>query len=489
MEEELRSIFRAAPIGIAILKDRINQRVNRAWCDIFGYTEAEIIGKTSRILYETEAEYKRVGQELYTNIGERGIASLYTRVRRKDGAIREISITAAPLLSEDASLRTVVTIEDITERKRAEEKERKRLEAENFRRGMDDSPLGVRIVTKDGDVVYANQAILDIYGYSSIEELKSTPVKDLYTPESFAEYEVRLEKMKHGEYYPPEYDLTIRKKNGELRHLHFFRKEIIWNGEKQLQVLCNDMTERRLAEMKLEERTRQLEEANKELESFSYSVSHDLRAPLRAIDGYARMILQKEGKYFDEETKRKFDVIRFNSKQMATLIDDLIALSRLSRKQMFMTTLNMEDIIRDVWSELNSVDSERKFSLNIHSMPLGYGDRTLIKQVYANLLGNAIKFTKNQDTACIEVGSRIENNESIYYVKDNGVGFDMTYYGKLFGIFQRLHSAEDFEGTGVGLAIIQRIIQRHGGRVWAEGKEAEGATFYFTLPSQTSNTI
>jgi len=232
----------------------------------------------------------------------------------------------------------------------------------------------------------------------------------------------------------------------------------------------------------LEEGTAKLEEMNKELESFSYSVSHDLREPLRAIDGYARMILKKQGDKFDDDTLRKFNDIRSNAQKMGQLIDDILALSRLGKKQMVMSNIDMDQLIRDVWKDLQAINPERNMTLTIHSMPSGYGDRMLIKQVYSNLLGNAIKFTKNRNAAHIEAGGCTEDDEDIYYVKDNGIGFDMAYYDQLFGIFQRLHSHDDFEGTGVGLATVQRIIQRHGGRVWAEGKVSEGATFYFSLP-------
>ena len=234
----------------------------------------------------------------------------------------------------------------------------------------------------------------------------------------------------------------------------------------------------------LKEKTEQLEAANKELESFSYSVSHDLRAPLRAIDGYARMILKKEWGKFDEDTTRKFNAIRANAHMMGQLIDDLLAFSRLSKKQMSASKLDMDSIIMDVWKELQIINTERNVTLTIHSIPPGYGDRTLIKQVCSNLLANAVKFTKHQGEAHIEAGGSTENDGNIYYVKDNGVGFDMAYYDKLFGVFQRLHSTDDFEGTGVGLATVQRIVHRHGGRVWAEGKVNKGATFYFTLPGK-----
>jgi two-component system sensor kinase len=234
-------------------------------------------------------------------------------------------------------------------------------------------------------------------------------------------------------------------------------------------------------ERRVEERTAKLEEINRELESFSYSVSHDLRAPLRAIDGYARMILKKQGDKFDEDTLSKFNVIRSSAHMMGQLIDDLLTFSRLGRKEISMSKLDMHALINDVWKELRIINPDRNMFLTLQGLPSGYGDRSLVKQVYSNLLGNAVKFTKYREAAYIEAGGYTDGNEGVYYIKDNGVGFDMTYYDKLFGVFQRLHSTDDFEGTGVGLATVQRIIRRHGGRVWAEGGTDRGATFYFTL--------
>ncbi len=253
----------------------------------------------------------------------------------------------------------------------------------------------------------------------------------------------------------------------------------------EFQGVGRDITDRKRVEKMLEERTARLEEINKELETFSYSVSHDLRAPLRAIDGYARMILNKQGDKFDEDTLRKFNEIRSGTQTMGRLIDDLLALSHLSRKDLSMHKLDMADIIRDVWQELETIYPDRDMTLTIHSLPPGHGDRTLIKQLYANLLENAVKFTKDRDAAHIEAGGYVNEEGEVYYVRDNGIGFDMAYYDKLFGIFQRLHSPTDYEGTGVGLATVQRIVHRHGGRVWAEGKVDEGACFYFTLAPQS----
>ena len=229
-------------------------------------------------------------------------------------------------------------------------------------------------------------------------------------------------------------------------------------------------------------RERQLETTNKELESFSFSVSHDLRAPLRAIEGYVRMILKRQGEKFDEETKRQFDVVRDNAKTMGKLIDDLLAFSRLGRQELAKVDLDMAALIRDAWQELVTIHPDRVMTLKVEPMPAASGDPTLIRQVCGNLLGNAVKFTQGRSPAVIEAGCVIKGNETVCYIRDNGIGFDMKYHDKLFGVFQRLHGDQEYEGTGIGLAIVQRIINRHGGRIWAEGKADEGATFFFTLP-------
>jgi two-component system sensor kinase len=224
-----------------------------------------------------------------------------------------------------------------------------------------------------------------------------------------------------------------------------------------------------------------------ELEAFSYSVSHDLRAPLRAIDGFSRILAEDYAEKLDEDGKRVLNVIRSNTQNMGRLIDDLLAFSRLGRKQIEATPVNMSDLANDVFQQLKSGLANQKIQLNLASLPGATGDPALIRQVFVNLLSNAAKYSRPRAETVIEVNGRCENGDCIYSVKDNGVGFDMTYAQKLFGVFQRLHSVEEFEGTGVGLAIVQRIIHRHGGRVWAEGKVDEGATFYFSLPKEKHN--
>jgi PAS domain S-box-containing protein len=248
--------------------------------------------------------------------------------------------------------------------------------------------------------------------------------------------------------------------------------------------VARDITKRKKNENVLKERTEQLEATNKELESFSYSVSHDLRAPLRAIDGYSKMILKRLGDKFDEETKRQFNQIRNSTKDMGQLIDDLLALSKLGRQELKIKDLDMLQLIEETWCELQNADPDRQVTLKMKDIPQGWGDRSLLKQVWVNLLSNALKFSRMRKKALIEVGGNEKENEIVYYVKDNGIGFDMMCHDKIFGVFQRLHSASEYEGSGIGLAIVQRIIHHHGGRIWAEGTVDKGAVFYFALPGK-----
>ncbi len=254
-----------------------------------------------------------------------------------------------------------------------------------------------------------------------------------------------------------------------------------------------DVTDRRKAEIglgelnrdleqRVTERTAQLEAANKELEAFSYSVSHDLRTPLRAIDGFSHILLDDYAGKLDEEGKRLLNVVRDNTSRMGQLIDDILKFSRAGRLEMTFAEIDMERLAREVVEELQpSVDSS-KLQLEIEHIPLARGNRAMMRQVFVNLFSNAIKFSSTREVVRIKVGGSVEGGEAVYYVKDNGVGFDMQYAGKLFGVFQRLHGVTEFEGTGIGLAIVKRIITRHGGRVWAEGEVNEGATIHFALP-------
>jgi signal transduction histidine kinase len=228
--------------------------------------------------------------------------------------------------------------------------------------------------------------------------------------------------------------------------------------------------------------TDKLESTNKELEGFSYSISHDLRSPLRAIDGFSRVLLKEYGAKVDREGNRLLEIVRTNAQRMGQLIDDLLAFSRVGRAELRLSEINMEELAGKVCEELKAEMTGKTPQCNVGSLPRAFGDRAMMRQVFFNLLANAIKFTRTREEARIEVGGREAGEENVYYVKDNGAGFDAQYGHKLFGVFQRLHDMDEFEGTGIGLSIVKRIVERHDGRVWAEGKVKEGAVFYFALP-------
>jgi signal transduction histidine kinase/CHASE3 domain sensor protein len=285
--------------------------------------------------------------------------------------------------------------------------------------------------------------------------------------------------------------------NGEIHHIKavakVFRDEkgtplrmlginMDITASKQLEEKINELN--RSLELRVTERTAQLEAANKDMESFSYSISHDLRAPLRAINGFSKILQEDYAVQLDDEGRRLLNVVGNNAQKMGQLIDDILAFSRAGRNEIEHTTIDMKKLVTGVWEELKPDMAGRDIHLELRDLPPAGGDAAMMHQVVFNLLSNAVKFTRHNAGARIEVGVQTSEHETIYHVKDNGAGFDMQYADKLFGVFLRLHGMDEFEGTGIGLAIVKRIIAKHGGRVWAEGKVNEGATFYFALPKR-----
>jgi light-regulated signal transduction histidine kinase (bacteriophytochrome) len=249
----------------------------------------------------------------------------------------------------------------------------------------------------------------------------------------------------------------------------FMNKEIV---EEQVEKLQNA----------LKERTAQLEATRQELEKFTYSVSHDLRAPLRAIEGFSKILLEDYAEKIDEEGQRYLNILDSSSRKMTRLLDDLLLLSRLSRQEMKPARINMSELVESTWQELQDKSSARKIDFIVHALPEGWGDAALLRRVWTNLISNAIKFTVFKEKAVIEISGETEPERVVYCIKDNGVGFNPSAATKLFGVFQRLHTEEEFHGSGMGLAIAQRLVRRHSGEIWGDAKKGEGAKFCFALP-------
>jgi PAS domain S-box-containing protein len=380
-------------------------------------------------------------------------------------------------------------IRDVSERKRAEAA---RLAAEaKFRKLVEQALVGTYII-QDGRFAYVNPAMLEILGYPE-QEMISRPVLDFIAEPDRALALENVRRRLAGEIESVRYQLRMLRKDGGEVHVEVHGSRSEYDGRPAILGTLLDITERKLAEertkqlneeleRRVRERTAQLEAANKELESFSYSVSHDLRAPLRGIDGFSRVLLESYAGKLDARGQDYLQRVRAGSQRMSRLIDDLIELARWTRSTMTRTSVDLSAIAQSVVADLRQADPERKVEVVIAPELRAEGDPTLLRVALMNLLGNAWKFTGKQPEARIEVGRTTHGGVPAWFVRDNGAGFDMAYAGKLFGAFQRLHGQKEFEGTGIGLATVQRVIARHGGRIWAEGAPGRGATFYFTLP-------
>jgi PAS domain S-box-containing protein len=450
---------------------------------VFGYESTEeMLGLPLETFWQNPHERATV----LSKIRETGQVNDYEATFvRKDGTAFPVSITAHFYYDEaGAPQGTEGIIRDITERKRAEQALRE--SEERFRLFMHHFPGLAYIKDSATRVLFANQGFMT-YLNTAPSEILGKINQDIF-PTEFADRSAA--------------DDRRVLESGQSEEIEEYYGGHIWSTYKfvlpqpdrapLLGGFTLDITERKLAEeeirrlndeleQRVAERTAQLEAANKELEAFAYSVSHDLRAPLRAMDGFSRILLEDYSAQLLPEAERYLQIVRENAQQMGRLIDDLLAFSRLSRQALNKQAIATGDLVRQVLADLGAERKGRQVEIIMGELPPCQADPGLLRQVWMNLLSNALKFTRGRELARIEIAWQEQDGESVYYVRDNGAGFDMQYADKLFGVFQRLHRSEDYDGTGVGLAIVQRIVRRHGGRVWAEGEPDHGATFYFAL--------
>ena len=441
-----------------------------------GYRAEEIIGQHFSCFYPADAVAAGKPARLLALAARDGrVEDEGWRVRR-DGSRFWADVIITSLRDADGSVLGFAKVtRDMTERRRAEQalhesEERFRLLVESV------SDYAIFMLDPAGRVASWNAGAEAIKGYKA-EEILGQHFSVFFPPEDVASGKPQTQLA------AAERDGRVEDEGWRVRKdgSRFWADAIITAIRDPAGTLIaygkvtRDLTLRR----RMEE---QLSQSNAELERFSYSVSHDLRAPLRAINGYAQAVLEDYATVLDAEGKRFLGIIRDSAKRGGELIDALLNFSRLGRQPLSLEPVDLTELARGVVDELRRSAGPEVTDTVVDPLPPARGDRTLLRQVLTNLIGNAFKFTRGRPHPQIEVGARREGQAVVYYVRDNGVGFDMRYADKLFGVFQRLHRADEFEGTGVGLALAQRIIQRHGGRMWADGKVDGGATFFFTLP-------
>jgi PAS domain S-box-containing protein len=490
-EELFRNVFEHAAVGKSITELNGRIRPNKAFLKILGYPEDDLsVINWQEITHPDDIE---MNQKIVDSIisGEYTSKRLEKRYIHLDGHTIWADISTVLLRDNKRKpLYFITTIQDITERKQAEESLR---ESENrYQTLAEISPVGIFRTDAEGSTTYVNPRWCQISGMSSKDALGNGWLVSVH-PDDREKLFNRWKTATQAHTYS----------TTEYRFIHP-DGSIAWvmgyavpekNSENQIigyVGTITDITDRMLAEAEIKklnesleqrvaERTSQLQAVNKELEAFSYSVSHDLRAPLRSINGFTQILMEDFANNIDDEGKRLCSVIQNSSIKMGQLIDDLLAFSRVSRIELQQTDIHMKKLVTSIYYEITDLNTQERIQLDIGEICDAKADPNLIKQVWVNLLSNAIKYSTKREKAIISVTSRLEDGKCIYCVKDNGVGFNMEYADKLFRVFQRLHRPKDFEGTGIGLAIVQRIIVRHGGEVWAEAEVDKGASFYFSL--------
>jgi PAS domain S-box-containing protein len=482
VEDAEDAILSVRPDGVILTWNAAAER-------LYGYKAGEIVGRPVGILLPPDRG--KAEEDIFAAVrsGER-IKHYETVRRRKDGTTVDVSLTLSPILDDAGCVLAVSKIaRDITERRRAQQA---LLDSERrYRSLFDGVPVGLYRAQPDGTVLDVNPALLRMLGFACRKEALSLNAARVYWDPADR---VRWKELMSARTTVSGFETQLRRKDGSniwVRHSAMAKLDeagdvVHYEGS------VEDITESRRSEdairalnATLEERVRQrtgeLEAANRELEAFAYSVSHDLRAPLRAIDGFSLALLEDSGGKLGSEGQDSLNRVRAATQRMGRLIDDLLRLSRATRGVLERVPVDLSALGREIEAELRALEPGRSVACVIDEGLNAYGDPLLLRQVLQNLLGNAWKFTGRRTGARVELGRTQACGKRAFYVRDNGAGFDMKYADKLFGVFQRLHATTEFPGNGVGLALVQRVVHRHGGKVWAEGQPGGGATFYFTL--------
>jgi len=468
-----KALLDAAPDATVIV-DRNGrvQMVNKQTENLFGYVREELIGQPVEIFIPRalwlahEQHRKNFGKE--PRVRSMG-AGLELEAVKKDGTKFPVEISLSPLQTEEGLLISA-SIRDITQRKKSEQK---------FKALLDAAPDATVIVNEDGIIEMINHQTENLFGYSR-EEMIGRPVeilipgelrsKHVHHREGFAK-EARVRTMGEG------ISLNAVKKNGSRFPVEISLSPIQTEEGMLVSASVRDITLRKNLE-------NDLKRTNEELEAFTYSVSHDLRAPLRGIIGFTAILEEEYSNKFDDEARRITSVIKNNTLKMGHLIDDLLTFSHMGRQDIEKTSVDTRIMIDEIIKELIPNNVGLYIDWHIHPLPGINADISTIRQVWVNFISNAIKYSGNKKHPLIEIGSFHHEGQIAFFIKDNGVGFDEKYKDKLFKVFQRLHRAEEFEGTGIGLALVEKIVSKHGGKVWATGEVDQGASFYFSLPSE-----